>query len=546
MPKTPFIRFRHGTPLPVDTDIQHSIKTFVAVYKKTGEAAFRTLIKDIADGSGWGVHPDSTWYRAIFELFQIYREWDEPYRQKTIEKVMEILEVLAVEINPDELWSKASKLISDNIEIISGWEFSHIKRFSEEEHLVRDNDGSYYKLENGRKIKVIGTKTFEENKFGYIEDNITRDHGNIGMLLKFVEELFISLDFQLNPGNYHEQLQYVLSEGDSDTWFLHGRWRVNSAYELIPLGWHPRICFTDIEWLKAEVIALLANKCKVSVDAIPEIPMDDDSLLQFQEAFKGYPAQYEVSLDTNVLLGSNPFGKTPPEVYVDFGDRKIRWINGTKYVFPSLVIPSRDPDYKDAHELAQKFVNALVFSEKIPIRIVWSAACQTKFPPLIRQPRFSIFMGISDVILSLLSQPRNDKEWEALSYFKEAVNSQSPYYKYLCYYNVIKLAFLSSTTNEEDNAQTDSWINNQALRTDISNLTTKLSTQNRTLGEYLRHEGGRDAVSHVGTLTRGGTHSTLLPDSTIDRRKIEEITPVVEELATKVIETGMLGNKLKR
>lgn len=288
------------------------------------------------------------------------------------------------------------------------------------------------------------------------------------------------------------------------------------------------------------MITLLANKCQVSKDAIPEITVDDDSLLQFQKAFKGYPTQYEVSLDTNVLLSSNPFGKTPPEVYIDFGDRTIRWINGTKYVFPSLIIPSKDDNYEDARQIAQKFVNAIVFSEKIPIRIVWSAGCPSKFPPLIRQPRLSIFMGVSQEILGLLSQPKNDKEWEALSYYKEAVNSQSPYYKYVCYYNVVKLAFLNPSTNDEDNTKTDDWINKQILRSDITSLQKKLTLQNRTLGEYLRHEGGRDAILHVGTLTRGGTHSTLKPDNQVDRQKIEEIIPVVEELAIKVIETGLL------
>lgn len=538
--KSPFLRFRHGTPLQIAPEIQQSIKVFIGQYKNNGEAVFKTLIKDIADGSGWGIHPDSTWHRAIYELFRIYREWDEVDRQKALKKVVEIIETLAPDTNLETIWKKVSSLISGNIEIISGWEYSHIKRFSEEEHLIRDTDGSYYKEENGRKIQVIGTKTLEENKFGYIEDNITRDHGNIGMLLKFIEEVFISLDFEQNPQHYHKQVKFLLSEGDNDTWFLHGKWRVNSAYELIPIAWHPRSCFTDIEWLKAETIALLADKCQVSKDAIPEVPMDEDSLLQFQKAFKDYPIQYEVSLDTNVLLGSNPFGKTPFEVYIDFGGRTIRWINGTKYVFPSLIIPSKDSNYEDARQIAQNFVNALVFSEKIPIRIVWSAGCPTKYPPLIRQPRFSIFMGVSQDILGLISQPRKDKEWEALSYYKEAVNSQSPYYKYVCFYNVIKLAFLNPGTNDEDNTKTDAWINKQSLRISITSLQTKLTSEKRTLGEYLRHEGGRDAVLHVGTLTRGGTHSTLKPDNQADRKKIEEIIPIVEELATKVIETGLL------
>ena len=66
------------------------------------------------------------------------------------------------------------------------------------------------------------------------------DYGNIGSLLKLVEMLFISLDFQENPQFYWQDLSYLLSEDNHNVWFLHGAWRVETAYELIPISWHPR------------------------------------------------------------------------------------------------------------------------------------------------------------------------------------------------------------------------------------------------------------------------------------------------------------------
>ena len=59
--KTPFIRFRCGTRLVIEPNIRESIREFLAGYKKDGEQVLRDLIKDIGDGSGWGIHPDSTW-----------------------------------------------------------------------------------------------------------------------------------------------------------------------------------------------------------------------------------------------------------------------------------------------------------------------------------------------------------------------------------------------------------------------------------------------------------------------------------------------------
>lgn len=537
--KTPFIRFRHGTRLAIEPNIRESIREFLAGYKKDGEQVFRGLIKDIGDGSGWGIHPDSTWHRAIQELFETYRDWESPSRESAIVVVVEILEILGKDTDFQATWDKTAEEIEEKLEILSGWEYSHIKRFGEQDKIKRDADG-YYMEENGQRVEVIGTKTLEENKFDYIEDDINRDHGNIGSLLKLVEMLFISLDFAANPEHYRKELSYAMSEADSNTWFLHGRWRVETSYELIPISWHPRSCYTDIDWLKSEAITILAKKCKVEQEAVPKIPSTDDNLSRWQEAFQGYALQYETAYETDIILGSEPFGSTPEEIYIDFEGRKLRWINGTKYVYPSLIIPAKDDTYEEEREIARRFVSALVFSEKYPIREITNAACPKRFAPLIRQPRSNVFLGISADILTLLSQQRSERQWQALSYYKEAVNSESIYYQFLCYYNTIKLAFLNPANNQEDITRTDQWIDSQAPSLNITPLLTRLTSEGTTLGVYLRHEGGRNAIAHVGTL-RVGNHPTVTPDNPEDRRKIQEVLPTVRELASKVIEDGMIS-----
>ena len=54
--------------------------------------------------------------------------------------------------------------MEEKLEILSGWEYSHIKRFGEQDKIKKDADG-YYMEENGHRVEVIGTKTLEENKF---------------------------------------------------------------------------------------------------------------------------------------------------------------------------------------------------------------------------------------------------------------------------------------------------------------------------------------------------------------------------------------------
>ncbi len=534
---TPFIRFRHGTRLEIDPNVRESIKEFLENYKQQGEQTFRSLIKDIADGSGWGIHPDSTWHRAIQELFERYRDWESPSRDNAIAAVIEILEILARGTEPQTTWDEVVKKLENKLEVLSGWEYSHIKKFGEQDGIKRDAD-DYYMEKGGQRVDVIGTKTLEENKFDYIQDDINRDYGNIGSLLKLAEMLFISLDFVANPQHYRKELSYAMSEADSNTWFLHGRWRVETSYELIPISWHPRSCYTDIDWLKSEAITILARKCRVEQEAIPRILSTEDSLSRWQEAFQGYALQYETAYETDIILGSEPFGSSPEELYIDFEGRKLRWINGTKYVYPSLIIPAKDDTYEEEREIARRFVSALVFSEKYPIREITNAACPKRFAPLIRQPRSNIFLGISTDILALLGQLRTERQWQALSYYKEAVNSESIYYQFLCYYNTVKLAFLNAN-NEEDTNRVDQWINSQAPNLNITPLLTRLTSQGTTLAAYLRHEGGRNAIAHVGMLR--GNHPTIVPDNPDDRRRIQEVLPIVRELATKVIGDGMVS-----
>lgn len=383
---SPFVRFRNGNKIIVNNNIRESTKIFIEAYKKNSNDAFKETIKDIADGSGWGIHLDSTWFRVINELFDLYKDWENHEKNEAFSIIIEILEILAEDRSIEDTWNATIEIIEKKIEILSCWEFTHIKIFGEKNRILREKNGSYYQIESGRKIKVIGTKTIEENKFAFIVDDIKRDFGKIGSLIKLIEMLFISLDFKENSNLYKNQLSYILSESDNNTWFLQGAWRVESAYDLIPIAWHPRNCFTDNNWLKSEVISILSKKCKVSDWAIPKIQPTENKISNWEEAFKNYPLQYEVAYETDIIFE----GITTDEVYFEFEGRKLRWINGTRYVYPTLIIPSENENYEEARDISQKFISTIIFSKKYPIRECYTVGCSKRFPPQIRQPRSSL------------------------------------------------------------------------------------------------------------------------------------------------------------
>ena len=114
-----------------------------------------------------GVFTQTLLGRAIQELFETYRDWKSPSRENAIATVAEILEILEKDTNPQVTWDKTSKKIEEKLEILSGWEYSHIKRFGEQDKIKKDADG-YYIEENGQRVEVIDTKTLEENKKGSI------------------------------------------------------------------------------------------------------------------------------------------------------------------------------------------------------------------------------------------------------------------------------------------------------------------------------------------------------------------------------------------
>ena len=61
-----FLRYRNGSPLPVNTDVKDKVRELVEPLKQNSDynQVFRGKIKNIADGYGAGIHPDSKIGRA--------------------------------------------------------------------------------------------------------------------------------------------------------------------------------------------------------------------------------------------------------------------------------------------------------------------------------------------------------------------------------------------------------------------------------------------------------------------------------------------------
>jgi hypothetical protein len=124
-----FIRHRHGTRLYINPNIKDKIKELLAVletnpdYKKM----FKNEIKDISDGSGWGIHPESTWYCCVKEIFDNYDHFD-AMDEPTRILIIDLLKIISAPSKPADVWTeKLRPFLTKNIEILSRW--SNVSRY---------------------------------------------------------------------------------------------------------------------------------------------------------------------------------------------------------------------------------------------------------------------------------------------------------------------------------------------------------------------------------------------------------------------------------
>jgi hypothetical protein len=282
----------------------------------------------------------------------------------------------------------------------------------------------------------------------------------------------------------------------------------------------PRSCYSYPDWLASDLLSGFTEQNPERSSVLQTV--EKDALTRFQKAFEGFDYQYETSLDTDLYLGEGD------EVYFDFMDRKVRWINGTAFVSPLLAVPCKNSDGSDGRDIAKKFLSLLVSEVRSPIQTVFSSMTGKSFTPTILQSRRLGGIRMGDKVLSG-KKPKtfSDKKWIGLALYKEGINSNSVFYAFLSFFKVIVLGCDYS----DDNAI--KWINANIKKvTDRYDRAwqAEVLKPGQNAGKYL-YGSGRCAIAHVKS-DKGKIND---PDNDNDFRRIQKDLGIMRFLADEMI-----------
>ncbi len=191
--------------------------------------------------------------------------------------------------------------------------------------------------------------------------------------------------------------------------------------------------------------------------------------------------------------------------------------------FASLVV------YRDSHVDSFRYlfhVNANVG------RLPSQAGLETRFIVIGNEPLFT------------------NKMWSMLSFYLEAKNSTSFYYKFICLYKIIEI---DNLRNEKRNGKKilveDSQATQKYIEMEISNILTRQELdelnrevestmlKNKNIGEYFKHLF-RDAFAHTGYLTRNDYkfgYPTMNPTNFDDYLRYQKAVNWFDEIAKRAV-----------
>ena len=521
-----FIRYRHGTELRIPPAIKPQLRDMVRRLESNEphETMFRQAIRDIRDGSGPGIAVDATWAAAMHETFRAF-ERDGALDEQTKQVLLELLNLLTRDQSLTEMWDELRAFIHLHVELLSGWQavkgYRGSSFFGE---IQRDADGTHYVVEHGQKIRVIGAKTAEEERFQYIADDCTHRYGRIARILRLIALIDIADQYARYPHHFSDRIVCLLPDTGYESAYLQWSWHVRGVYNYVPEPWRPRSHFSDPAWLGADVLAHLPGVPKEGTER--REPALDPYMQAYFEASRGCVYQYDVALQTDLFLGNLP------EVYFEFEGRKVRWINGTRFVYPVLTVWCIRDDGRDGEDIAKRFLSALSKEAKIGIVESTASGGPPRYYPFIRQPRTLGGIGLDPQYL-LREDTRNysARKWLALALYKEGTSSNSVYYSLLCFYKIIQLVF------NERGPQIEQWIENNidaTLRRVDDTWRAEVLVAGETAASHL-YQSGRNAVAHVGA---GGVAAN--PDDPDHYRRFDRDGRIVRELADLVFDQNLL------
>ncbi|MBU1165247.1 hypothetical protein KKA15_06865 [Patescibacteria group bacterium] len=517
MEKSPFVRYVKGNKIIPENNIQEIFRIILKNVRKQSELVkyLKSEIKNFNDGIHYGISLESTWYKFVLEVFE---------NLKIDEKIefdfLEILKILTKKIwSRKKKWGKLKGFLMENLDILSAYDRRcHLDFFGGE--IIRGKNGKYYVKQNGKiTSQIYGAKTELEEKFNCLSTDAKSSYGRTYSILKLIALYFIFKDFKKDSRQYPDSMICILPEGDSGTNFLFWHWSREDPYRTRDVDWRPLDVHCDPNWLADDLIASYCDKHNLPSETKPIADESEFDKKAWDEAFNPFSGQYEVALDTYLILGKKC------EAYLEFEHRKIRWINGNEYLAPVIIIPVKDMDnYEEERALTNRFLSHLSFRFRVPMKIIATIGSPKKFRPLLLQSRH--FGGIIyNPPYFIPIKTTTEEQKLALALSREGSNADSAMYAFLNFYKIITLV--------SGEKKVDDWIEKHLDPKIIYGLDEwkqKYLKTNKP-GKFLRHIT-RDAIAHIGELGKLRTgHPIINPDYIPQIESVRASLGIVQSLA---------------
>lgn len=514
---SPFVRFVSGTVItPPNTIYESGFDVLRRLVENSAEETLRNLVQEGSVGGQYAVLPEATWYAMLAEFIGFYgREFSEAEELQAL--VIESLRMM-VEKPHEKAWETLGRFLLGHMDDLSGWSKSWIKESAERRNVFKGEDGNYYFHDHdGVLVQIIGEKTLPETHLDFLTDAILRTFGPIRKILNVFSLFAISEDFSRNPDNYPQSLRLYIPERHFG--MLSPSWHRMQFHRVRTVRWRPQNNLCDPEWLAEQLLARITDT------------LDRDVWQDHIEKFKDRenkldadcPFEIDYVLDSSLTIGDEE------EIYLQFEGRTFRWINGTPESNAVLSIGYKDMNNPgEAEEAVNKLLTFLVWRHRVPIRKMTGVGGPRRSLPLTWGPRMSGGLKVDPAyLLTEQKTGASARRNLALALYKEGVNSESVFYKFLSFWKILEVAIPDKTARW-------AWINANVSRAALhKERITEIMVQAPDIAEYLDYSG-RCAIAHVFR------QPFVNPDDRTDNIRITKDVRVVEDLARAVISDGLV------
>jgi hypothetical protein len=519
--KNLLVVYRQGSEIFINPDFHLQLPGILRLIKDG-----RPLEGEIKLGHhilGWGILPEYVWIEFVRELIEDLVRYEENPQTKTAAAI-DVIESIIGSSSPELAWKNAKEAILDRIDVLSGWNTARYRQGFANEAVTREN-GHYYTKVGGQICEVLGRRTEIEERWDYIAESCTRNFGALRVLLQALCLHNICLDFSQQPDIYPKGIVITLQEINGQPHYLNWGWYIPGPYQRKWVPWTPHKNTCDINWLSFDLLAEFAGKEKIPGEELTAGKLENNRSI-FEDKCKGYQFQFDLVVDSPHRIGEGE------DSWFNFRGNIIRWVNGTVYSLPVVVIPCRGrPGGEAEYKVALEFLSLLAFNKDLPIKVLYSCGGPLSYQPLACQPRTgeaNILTGADQTLWSkkdFISQ----KENLAFGLYREGLSGGSVYYSFLSYYKIIQLAF------NENGKLITVWINQSLTQLQNPFALKRVSEIKGLRGDVVSYlfEDGRCAIAHVKNKPIAN------PNEPSDLSRLSSDLDLIKELARLAIKQNL-------